>query len=129
MSTNEDLYKQALESVTPDHLEFADLRLAITDRVYGIMESEGINQKTLAGRLGKQESEISRWLSGLHNLTLRNIARLNVALGHKVIVVPPADTHRTYFVMGAGTNALYQPGPRNAKPVRLEAPLEDAKAA
>jgi len=129
MSTNEELYQQAMEGATPDHLEFADLRLAITDRVYGIMEREGINQKELAQRLGKQESEVSRWLNGLHNLTLRNIARLNVALGHKVVVVPPADMHRTFFVLDAGTNDLYRRGPKTTKPVRLEMVTEEAKAA
>lgn len=129
MSTNEDLYQQALDGVTPDHMEFADLRLAITDRVYGIMEQEGINQKMLAARLGKQESEISRWLSGLHNLTLRNIARLNVALGQKVVVIPPAGTHNTYFVSCAGVNELYHRGPRGAKPVRVEESREEAIAA
>jgi len=129
MSTNEELYEQALASAAPEHLEFADLRLAITDRVYGIMEREGINQKELAHRLGKQESEVSRWLNGLHNLTLRNIARLNVALGHKVVVVPPADTHRTFFVLDAGTNDLYRRGPKATKPVCLEMVDEEGKAA
>ncbi len=129
MSTNEELYQQAMDNVPPDSLEFADLRLAITDRVYGIMEREGINQKELARRLGKQESEISRWLNGLHNLTLRNIARLNVALVHKVVVVPPAEMHRTFFVLYAGTNDLYRRGPQATKPVRMQMVTEDAKAA
>jgi transcriptional regulator with XRE-family HTH domain len=129
MSTNEQLYQQALDSADPDSLEFADLRLAITDRVYGIMERERMTQKDLAQRLGKQESEVSRWLNGLHNLTLRNLARLNVALGHKVVVVPPAEMHRTYFVLDAGTNDLYRKGPRTSKPVRMEVLADDAKAA
>lgn len=129
MSTNEELYRQALESVDPDSLEFADLRLAITDRMYGIMEREGMQQKDLAKRLGKQESEVSRWLNGMHNLTLRNLARLNVALGHKVIMVPPADMYRTYFVLDAGTNDLYRKGPKTSKPVRLDELADEAKAA
>ena len=33
----------------------------------------------------------------MHNLTLRNIARLNVALGSKVIIVPPADAQPAFI--------------------------------
>jgi transcriptional regulator with XRE-family HTH domain len=99
MKTDLDLYKEAMDNVPPDSLEFADLSFAIIDRVHGIMErTPGMTQKKLAAKLGKKESEISRWLGGMHNLTLRNLARLNVALGSKVIVVPPADAHNTAFI-------------------------------
>lgn len=99
MKSDEDLYREAMDNVPPDSLEFADLSFAIIDRVHGIMErTPGMTQKKLAAKLGKKESEISRWLGGMHNLTLRNLARLNVALGAKVIVVPPADAHNTAFI-------------------------------
>jgi len=99
MKTDEDLYREAMDNVPPDSLEFADLSFAIIDRVHGIMErTPGMTQKMLAAKLGKKESEISRWLGGMHNLTLRNLARLNVALGAKVIVVPPAAANNTAFI-------------------------------
>lgn len=98
MKSDEDLYREAMDNVPPDSLEFADLSFAIIDRVYGIMErTPGMNQKVLAAKLGKKESEVSRWLGGMHNLTLRNIARLNVALGAKVVVVPPADAQPAFI--------------------------------
>ena len=31
--------------------------------------------------LGKKPSEITKWLSGLHNLTLKSITKMEVALG------------------------------------------------
>jgi hypothetical protein len=105
MKSDEDLYREAMENVPPDSQEFADLSFAIIDRVYGLMErTPGMNQKVLAAKLGKKESEVSRWLAGMHNLTLRNLARLNVALGAKVIVVPPADAQPA-FIYTAGHNA------------------------
>lgn len=108
MKTDQDLYREAMDNVPPDSLEFADLSFAIIDRVHGIMErTPGMTQKKLAAKLGKKESEISRWLGGMHNLTLRNLARLNVALGSKVIVVPPADAHHTAFIYTAMPNDPY----------------------
>ena len=100
MKSDEDLYREAMDNVPPDSLEFADLSFAIIDRVHGIMEHEGMTQKDLAKRLGKQESEVSRWLGGMHNLTLRNLARLNVALGAKVIIVPPVDAQPVFIYSG-----------------------------
>lgn len=110
MKSDEDLYREAMDNVPPDSLEFADLSFAIIDRVYGIMEhTPGMNQKVLAAKLGKKESEISRWLGGMHNLTLRNIARLNVALGSKVIVVPPADAQPAFIYTPACTARASNP--------------------
>ena len=31
--------------------------------------------------LGKRPSEVTKWLSGLHNLTLKSITKMEVALG------------------------------------------------
>ncbi|MBV6489970.1 MAG: hypothetical protein CNCCGFBP_00345 [Fimbriimonadaceae bacterium] len=98
MKTDEELYLEAMDHVPPESLEFADLSFAIIDRVHGIMDrTPGMNQKVLAAKLGKRESEVSRWLAGMHNLTLRNLARLNVALGAKVVVVPPADAQPAFI--------------------------------
>ncbi len=39
-----------------------------------------MTQKDLANLLGKKESEISRWMTGTHNFTLRSIAKIEKAL-------------------------------------------------
>lgn len=80
MSRAEELFKEAEARVLPQDHEFVRLSLAVGDRIRQIMAEEGITQKVLAERMGKTESEVSRWMCGLHNLTLRNIARINVAL-------------------------------------------------
>ena len=38
-------------------------------------------------RLGKTETEVSRWLSGTHNLTLATICKISTALGEDVVKV------------------------------------------
>lgn len=82
------LFQEALEQV-PEHTRvFVRKYTDIIDRIYDLMEEKGYLQKDLASLLGKQESEISRWLKGGHNLTLRTIAKLEVALGEEIISVP-----------------------------------------
>ena len=39
-----------------------------TNRIYDILESKGMSQKDFARLMGKTETEVSRWLSGTHNL-------------------------------------------------------------
>lgn len=39
-----------------------------------------MTQKDLANLLGKKESEISKWMTGTHNFTLRSIAKIEKAL-------------------------------------------------
>lgn len=133
MKSDEDLYKEAMDNVPPDSLEFADLSFAIIDRVHAIMERmPGMNQKQLAAKLGKKESEVSRWLGGMHNLTLRNLARLNVALGQKVIVVPPADAQPAFIFTSpavAKPNDPFAVKPTSAHPYLITGTLEEAEAA
>ena len=87
MSRAEDLFKEAEATVLPRDREFARLSLALADRIRVLMDRQNINQAILAKRMGKTESELSRWLTGLHNLTIRNIARINVALGVRAMDV------------------------------------------
>ena len=64
----------------------------IVVRIHQILKEKGINQKELAERLEKTPSEISKWLSGDHNFTLRSLARIEAELGIDIIYVPKKDS-------------------------------------
>lgn len=61
-------------------------------RVHQILKEKGISQKVLAERLGKTPSEISKWLSGNHNLTMRSLAKLEAELEVDLIYIPKRDS-------------------------------------
>lgn len=65
-----------------------EMSVAIANRIYDILETRGMSQKDLARLLGKTETEVSRWLSGTHNLTLATICKISSALGEDVVSVP-----------------------------------------
>ena len=71
----------------------------IVVRVYQILKEKGITQKELSERMGKTPSEISKWLSGEHNFTLRSIAKLEAELGTEIIHVP---RHDSFYVQRGG---------------------------
>ncbi len=73
------------QEIDPEIDFFVDYSMAIAVQVAGELERRGMTQKDLARQMGKRESEISKWLSGLHNFTLRSLAKLSAALNKKLI--------------------------------------------
>jgi transcriptional regulator with XRE-family HTH domain len=71
--------------MTPEMKKQTELSVAIANRIYDILEARQLSQKDFALLVGKTETEISRWLSGTHNLTVATIAKISVALGTDII--------------------------------------------
>ena len=71
--------------ISPDVKKQLEISVSLANRVYDILEKKGMTQKDLAKLLGKTETEVSRWLSGTHNLTSATIAKISVALGEDII--------------------------------------------
>lgn len=74
--------------ILPVNRIFVHKNLAISEQVEALRKEKGWTQKELAQKLGKTESEVSRLLSGLHNLTLKSIAKLEAELGSDIILTP-----------------------------------------
>jgi len=72
----------------PETKIFVSKYLDIVERIHHILVAKGMTQKELAAAMDKRESEVSRWLSGEHNLTLKSIAKLEAALGAEIISIP-----------------------------------------
>lgn len=83
-----ELFQRLLKEVKPENSQFVEKNMAIADQVREILDTHPTikTQKALAEALGKEPSEISRWLSGLHNIGLENITRMEVALGSDIIL-------------------------------------------
>lgn len=87
MKTNRIL--QAIrEETSPEMKKQMELSVAIANRIYDLLEQRGLSQKEFARMLGKTETEVSRWLSGMHNLTIGTIAKISAVLEEDIVVVP-----------------------------------------
>ena len=60
--------------------KYIDTNLAITEKVRLAIEQKGWKTKDLAKAMKKSPSEVSKWLSGSHNLTLKSIVKMEMAL-------------------------------------------------
>jgi len=74
--------------IQPENRIFVQKNLQISEQISALLKAKGWTQKDLALRLGKSESEVSKLLSGLHNLTLNSIVKLEVQLGSDIIITP-----------------------------------------
>ena len=58
---------------------------AISNRIYALMTQHGLTRLQFAQALGKKPSEVTKWLSGQHNFTLRTISMLSTFFGQPLI--------------------------------------------
>lgn len=75
------------QQVNPEIRRVVDISFKIVDRIHSILVDKGLKQKDLAQRLGKSESEISKWMRGTHNFTIDTLISIEQALGEPIIYV------------------------------------------
>ena len=73
------------ENQDPEIQSFVEKNLAIVDKVRRAMEEKGWKSLDLANAMDKNPSEVSKWLTGMHNLTLKSIIKMEQALGVDLI--------------------------------------------
>lgn len=83
----------AMAGIPAENRQFVKKSLDIQDQITDLLAKKGWTQKELAARMGKTEAEVSRWLNELHNLTMKSIAKLEVALGEDIILTPRTASH------------------------------------
>lgn len=87
MKTTASLFDEQLAQVPNDVRMELDMSFALADKIDAVLKEKNISQKELAKRMGKTEAEVSRWLGGTHNFTLRTIAKISNALGSNLIII------------------------------------------
>jgi DNA-binding Xre family transcriptional regulator len=81
------LFRQIVDETPAElkmQLRFSD---SIAEKMDSLLKERGMSQRELAKSTGKTEAEVSRWLGGTHNFTLRTLAKISIALGEDLITV------------------------------------------
>jgi len=90
---------------TPKDIElyvekYADIVMLISK----VLKNKKMTQNDLARKLEKKPSEISKWLNGEHNFTLKSLCKLEAELGVPIITVPSVPN---YVYMATRTEKTY----------------------
>ena len=80
-------FRQMVATVPAAIKREVDLEFAISNRIYELMTKRGMSKVEFAQALGKRPSEITKWLSGQHNFTLRTISMLSTFFDEDLISV------------------------------------------
>ena len=82
----------------PEIDKFIEKNLAITEKVRLAMELKGWKSQDLAKQMGKKPSEVSKWLTGMQNLTLKSIIKMELALGVELININSSNEYQYVFL-------------------------------
>lgn len=80
-----NLFRECLAAIPASQRNEFELSFGIAERISDVLKSKGLTQKDFAHKLNKRESEISKWMTGRHNFTIQTIAKIELALGCKLI--------------------------------------------
>ena len=89
MKNKQNWFNEKAAAVAPEIMLETQLSADIIERIDKILKEKRMTQRDLAKKLGKSEAVVSRWTTGLPNLTIRSIAQLSIALGEPLIQVTP----------------------------------------
>lgn len=84
-----------------------ELNLEIAVRINSILEAKGLKAVDLAKRLDKNQSEVSKWLTGMHTFTTKTLAKISLALEEEIIFTEP-KTKNVYFTVYRNQNTNFE---------------------
>ncbi len=87
MRTVQNNFQQMVAQVPADVKNEVDLSFAIADRLVVLIKEKGLSRKEFAEAIGKRPSEVTKWLSGQHNFTIRTLSMLSSFFGQALIEV------------------------------------------
>lgn len=81
------LLEERRRMISKEISDFVDKSFGIVDRIHEILRLKNLEQKDLASLLGKSESEISKWMTGAHNFTIKTISKIEKVLDAPILKV------------------------------------------
>lgn len=83
-----DFLQNSKDDIPEDVRIYVRKSMDILDHLHELMEQNDITQRQLAEKMGKKETEVSKWLNGVQNFTLKTLSKLEAALGAPIVEVP-----------------------------------------
>lgn len=104
------LLKDLLKQVPAEVSRYVELSDDVARHIESALQARSMTQKELAKRLGKKESEISKWLTGRHNFTIKSIAKIETALECDLVFTrsrAEEELHRVQTQLAASVDNIF----------------------
>jgi transcriptional regulator with XRE-family HTH domain len=87
-SVKSPAWEKTTQGIDPAVKRQMELSFDIVDQIHTYLNEKNWTQLQLAEVLDKQPSEISKWLSPGHNMTLKTLAKIEVAIRSPIMITP-----------------------------------------
>ncbi len=81
---NSSKMQELLDEVTPLEMEQTKTKMQLAARIEDFMRAKGWNKSQFAEKVGKNPSEITKWLSGTQNFTVDVLKEIASTLGVEI---------------------------------------------
>lgn len=102
------LFEQCVANVAPEVMAEVNLNIDIANRIYDLIKAKNMTQHEFASRMGKRDSEISRWLTGTHGFTTATLAKISAVLGEPIVEVRRESKTKYIFMTMPSCNSLLE---------------------
>ena len=85
MKTAFEQYNQIEASIPEEIHKEVEMQIAVSNRIFDLMTQKGLSKTEFARAIGKRPCEVTKWLSGQHNFTLKTLALLSTFFGVPVV--------------------------------------------
>lgn len=75
------LLEDLLNEVTPLEMEQTKNKMLVSNRIENLIREKGWNKSQFAAKIGKNPSEVTKWLSGTQNFTIDILTEIALELG------------------------------------------------
>jgi hypothetical protein len=82
-----ELFRVTLRKITPQTKAFVSIQAQILERVQYLLQKQGYLQGDFIYNPGKQGAEISKWIYGENDFSLKSLVKLQVELGEPIIQI------------------------------------------
>ena len=85
-----EAYKRLMKRIPLEVQQRVNFNMEVAHEIHQTLKDQCLTHVDLAKRLGKYESEISKWLTGTHNFTMKTIQKIELVLGSKILMTKSA---------------------------------------
>ncbi len=87
MRTISTSFEEMVSAVPQEIITESELSFAISDKLNDLIKGRGMTKKEFAAAIGCRPSEVTKWLSGQQNFTIRTLAKLSTFFGEPLVTV------------------------------------------